>query len=149
LRKPFEGFGVSKVVDSDNPNFKTGDLVSGITGWEEYSLIHRTEQLRKIEPDDDIPLSYHVGLLGMILSIVFWDCFSFTRTYIKTYFIFFSIILTMNLFSISHALNFYSVIKFPETFHNLLVRIKMSYDLKSCLRIRLVLIMSLIIDFML
>jgi len=63
--QPFEGFGVSKVIDSDHPNFKPGDLVSGITGWEEYSLIHRTEQLRKIQPDDDIPLSYHVGLLGM------------------------------------------------------------------------------------
>ncbi|XP_024990358.1 2-alkenal reductase (NADP(+)-dependent)-like isoform X2 [Cynara cardunculus var. scolymus] len=60
-----EGFGVSKVVDSDDPNFKRGDLVSGITNWEEYSLIHKTDQLRKIEQDDGIPLSYHVGLLGM------------------------------------------------------------------------------------
>ncbi|KAL6146978.1 hypothetical protein ACLB2K_057653 [Fragaria x ananassa] len=62
--QPIEGFGVSEVVDSDNPNFKPGDLVSGITGWEEYSLIHRTEQLRKIK-QDDIPLSFHLGLLGM------------------------------------------------------------------------------------
>lgn len=61
---PLQGFGVAKVVDSDNPNFKPGDLVSGITGWEEYSLIQNTEQLRKIE-QDDIPLSYHIGLLGM------------------------------------------------------------------------------------
>lgn len=68
--KPIEGFGVSEVVDSDNPNFKPGDLVSGITGWEEYSLIHRTEQLRKIK-QDDIPLSFHLGLLGMSFSIVF------------------------------------------------------------------------------
>lgn len=60
-----EGFGVSKVIDSDNPSFKPGDLVSGFTGWEEYSLIHNTEQLRKVEPDDHIPLSYHIGLLGM------------------------------------------------------------------------------------
>lgn len=59
-----EGFGVSKVVVSDNPKFKPGDLVSGFTGWEEYSLINRTEQLRKIDRDD-IPLSYYVGLLGM------------------------------------------------------------------------------------
>ncbi|XP_043709440.1 2-alkenal reductase (NADP(+)-dependent) [Telopea speciosissima] len=59
-----EGFGVSKVVASDNPNFKAGDLVSGITGWEEYSLIQRTEQLRKIQ-QADVPLSYYVGLLGM------------------------------------------------------------------------------------
>lgn len=56
---------MSKVIDSDNPNFKPGDLVSGLTGWEEYSLINRTEQLRKIDIND-IPLSYYVGLLGMI-----------------------------------------------------------------------------------
>ncbi|KAM7507717.1 hypothetical protein LguiA_018170 [Lonicera macranthoides] len=61
-----EGFGVSKVLVSDNANFKAGDFVSGITGWEEYSLIKRTDQLRKIEKDDiQIPLSYYVGLLGM------------------------------------------------------------------------------------
>ncbi|KAK6144926.1 hypothetical protein DH2020_021746 [Rehmannia glutinosa] len=59
-----EGFGVSKVLDSDNPNFKPGDIVSGFTGWEEYSLIHETAQLRKVQPDD-MPLSYYIGLLGM------------------------------------------------------------------------------------
>nr|DAD25131.1 TPA_asm: hypothetical protein HUJ06_026595 [Nelumbo nucifera] len=62
--KVIEGFGVSRVVESDNPNFKPGDLISGLTGWEKYSLITRTAQLRKIQ-QDDIPLSYHVGLLGM------------------------------------------------------------------------------------
>lgn len=55
---------MSEVLDSDNPNFRPGDLVSGVTGWEEYSLIYKTEQLRKMEPDD-IPLSYYLGLLGM------------------------------------------------------------------------------------
>ncbi|XP_047976072.1 2-alkenal reductase (NADP(+)-dependent) [Salvia hispanica] len=59
-----EGFGVSKVIDSDNPNFKPGDIVSCFTGWEEYTLLRNTEQLRKVQPDD-IPLSYHIGLLGM------------------------------------------------------------------------------------
>ncbi|GLT95607.1 hypothetical protein SLE2022_132800 [Rubroshorea leprosula] len=63
--QPIQGFGVAKVVDSDNPDFKPGDIVAGITGWEEYSLIHKTLQLRKIQPDSDIPLSYHAGLLGM------------------------------------------------------------------------------------
>lgn len=60
-----EGFGVSRVVDSDHPDFSAGDIVTGITGWEEYSLITRTQQLRKIQRQDDIPLSYYVGLLGM------------------------------------------------------------------------------------
>ncbi|CAN6714575.1 unnamed protein product [Malus baccata var. baccata] len=63
--QPIEGFGVSKVVGSDNPTFKPGDFISGFTRWEEYSLISRTEQLRKVTPDGDIPLSFHVGLLGM------------------------------------------------------------------------------------
>ncbi|GAB4835333.1 hypothetical protein Ancab_000244 [Ancistrocladus abbreviatus] len=61
---PIEGFGVSKVVDSDDPTFKPGDLVSGLVGWEEYSLIQKAGQLRKIQ-QGGIPLSYHVGLLGM------------------------------------------------------------------------------------
>ncbi|XVF41395.1 hypothetical protein PTKIN_Ptkin01aG0276700 [Pterospermum kingtungense] len=63
--KPIEGFGVARVLDSDNPDFKPGDLISGFTGWEEYSLIHNTFQLRKIQPDDSIPPSFHLGLLGM------------------------------------------------------------------------------------
>lgn len=62
--KPIEGFGISKVVDSDDPNFQSGDFVSGFTGWEEYSLIDNAKNLRKIQ-QDDIPLSYHLGLLGM------------------------------------------------------------------------------------
>ncbi|XP_027350756.1 2-alkenal reductase (NADP(+)-dependent) isoform X6 [Abrus precatorius] len=64
LMKPLEGFGVSKVIHSDNPNFKSGDLIAGFTGWEEYSLIKRTDQLRIIETDHHIPLSFHIGLLG-------------------------------------------------------------------------------------
>ncbi|XP_068664675.1 2-alkenal reductase (NADP(+)-dependent) [Aristolochia californica] len=59
-----EGFGVCKVVDSEDPDYKPGDLVTGVTGWEEYSLIQQTKQLRKIQ-SEDIPLSYHLGLLGM------------------------------------------------------------------------------------
>ncbi|CAH9080580.1 unnamed protein product [Cuscuta epithymum] len=60
-----EGFGVSKVISSSHPDYMPGDLISGFTGWEEYSLIRRTDQLRKIQADSDIPLSYHLGLLGM------------------------------------------------------------------------------------
>jgi NADPH-dependent curcumin reductase CurA len=51
------------VVDSTHPGFTAGDIVSGMTGWEEYSLIEKPEQLNKIQ-QSDIPLSYHLGLLG-------------------------------------------------------------------------------------
>ncbi|KAL8099287.1 2-alkenal reductase (NADP(+)-dependent) [Apium graveolens] len=66
-----EGFGVSKVLHSKNHKFKAGDVVTGFTAWEEYSVIHNTAQLRLIDNSDDddnsvpIPLSYHLGLLGM------------------------------------------------------------------------------------
>nr|KJB27737.1 hypothetical protein B456_005G006800 [Gossypium raimondii] len=58
------GFGVGKVIDSTNPEFKEGDLVWGITGWEEYSLLKSSEGLFKIH-HTDIPLSYYTGILGM------------------------------------------------------------------------------------
>ncbi|KAK2990318.1 hypothetical protein RJ640_003590 [Escallonia rubra] len=65
MQKPIVGFGVAKVLHSGDPNFKEGDLVWGMTGWEEYSLIiTTTETLFKIE-HTDVPLSYYTGLLGM------------------------------------------------------------------------------------
>ncbi|KAJ0016580.1 hypothetical protein Pint_10306 [Pistacia integerrima] len=61
---PLEGFGVAKVVDSGHPKFKEGDLVWGIVGWEEYSVIKNPESLFKIH-HTDVPLSYYTGILGM------------------------------------------------------------------------------------
>ncbi|XP_059656097.1 2-alkenal reductase (NADP(+)-dependent)-like [Cornus florida] len=58
------GEGVAKVLDSGHPNFKKGDLVWGITGWEEYSLITAPDSIFKIE-HTDVPLSYYAGVLGM------------------------------------------------------------------------------------
>lgn len=57
------------MLDSDNPDYKAGDFISGLTGWEEYTLIRNPFQLRKIQPDDAIPLSYHLGLLGMFVCL--------------------------------------------------------------------------------
>lgn len=57
------GFGVAKVIDSGNPDFKIGDLVWGMTGWEEYSFITATKSLFNIG-HTDVPLSYYTGLLG-------------------------------------------------------------------------------------
>uniref|UniRef100_A0A5B7BVA4 Putative 2-alkenal reductase (NADP(+)-dependent) n=1 Tax=Davidia involucrata TaxID=16924 RepID=A0A5B7BVA4_DAVIN len=61
---PVSGFGVGKVLDSGHPNFTKGDLVWGITKWEEYSLIATVETLFKIQ-HTDVPLSYYTGILGM------------------------------------------------------------------------------------
>ncbi|KAG6490643.1 2-alkenal reductase (NADP(+)-dependent)-like [Zingiber officinale] len=62
---PITGFGVGKVVDSSHPDFKTGDYVWGLIGWEEYSLITKPQGLFKIH-HTEIPLSYYTGILGMV-----------------------------------------------------------------------------------
>lgn len=61
---PIVGYGVSRVLDSSYANLKKGDLVWGITGWEEYTILKNPATLFKIE-HADVPLSYYTGLLGM------------------------------------------------------------------------------------
>ncbi|XP_052136696.1 2-alkenal reductase (NADP(+)-dependent)-like [Oryza glaberrima] len=64
LGEAMVNFGVSKVVDSTHPVFAAGDLVWGLCGWEEYSLITQPETLHKIN-HPDLPLSYYTGVLGV------------------------------------------------------------------------------------
>lgn len=61
--QPINGFGVSKVVLSNNPNFKEGDYVTSFANWEEYSFIPGGQQLKVVDPSL-APLSYHLGCLG-------------------------------------------------------------------------------------
>jgi len=56
-------YGVGKVIDSTHPEFTAGDLVWGMSGWEEYTLITQTEYLNKINYSE-LPLSYYTGVLG-------------------------------------------------------------------------------------
>ncbi|KAF7133452.1 hypothetical protein RHSIM_Rhsim09G0004400 [Rhododendron simsii] len=62
VEQPIIGYGVARVIDSGHPNFKKGDLVWGMTGWEEYSLITEPKTFFKIE-HTDVPLSYYTGIL--------------------------------------------------------------------------------------
>ncbi|XP_027165833.1 2-alkenal reductase (NADP(+)-dependent)-like isoform X3 [Coffea eugenioides] len=62
---PIVGYGVAEVLDSSHPNFKKGDLVWGITTWEDYSIITATEVLFKIQ-HTDVPLSYYTGILERV-----------------------------------------------------------------------------------
>jgi NADPH-dependent curcumin reductase CurA len=77
--QPIVGYGVAKVLDSGHPDFKKGDLVWGVTKWEEYSLITMTESLFKIQ-HTDVPLSYYTGLLGKSFS---HDWMKFRSTWIS------------------------------------------------------------------
>ena len=62
--KVVNGYGLSRVVASNDVGFEEGDLVAGFTSWEEYTFMENTTPLRKIQLDEKIPISYHIGLLG-------------------------------------------------------------------------------------
>ncbi|KAL6643464.1 hypothetical protein ACP70R_018230 [Stipagrostis hirtigluma subsp. patula] len=64
LGEPLTNFGVGKVIDSTHPDYRAGDLVWGMSGWEEYTLVTEPASLVKISRTE-LPLSYYTGVLGM------------------------------------------------------------------------------------
>jgi NADPH-dependent curcumin reductase len=58
------GGTVSQIVDSRIPEYKPGDMVLSYNGWQEYALSDGTGIVR-IDPTDDYPISYALGVLGM------------------------------------------------------------------------------------
>nr|CAB3459680.1 unnamed protein product [Digitaria exilis] len=64
LGETLVNFGVCKVTASGHSDYKVGDLVWGVTGWEEYTLVTEPESFFKIH-HPELPLSYYTGVLGM------------------------------------------------------------------------------------
>ncbi|KAK6774666.1 hypothetical protein RDI58_029905 [Solanum bulbocastanum] len=62
---PITGCGVAKVLKSGDSNFQEGDLVWGMIGWEEYSIVTPTQSFLFKIHDKNVPLSYYTGILGM------------------------------------------------------------------------------------
>jgi NADPH-dependent curcumin reductase CurA len=59
------GPAVGRVVKSNNPDFKPGEVVFGLAHWEDYSILNaQTILLEKLHPHPGIPVSYYVGALG-------------------------------------------------------------------------------------
>lgn len=56
------GHTVSQVVESRHPSFKSGDIVTGYDGWQEYASSNGKD-LRKL--DSSVPMSTAIGVLGM------------------------------------------------------------------------------------
>lgn len=57
------GGAVAKVVESNNPGFKEGDVVEGMFGWQDYA-VSDGQGVRKIDPTL-APISTALGILGM------------------------------------------------------------------------------------
>ena len=63
LGEPMLGGAVSRVVESEHPGFKAGDIVEDYTGWQDYALAEG-HTLRKVDPSM-APISTALGVLGM------------------------------------------------------------------------------------
>eukprot|EP01098_Paradermamoeba_levis_P007779 TRINITY_DN323_c0_g2_i4.p1 TRINITY_DN323_c0_g2~~TRINITY_DN323_c0_g2_i4.p1 ORF type:complete len:351 (+),score=125.45 TRINITY_DN323_c0_g2_i4:1279-2331(+) len=67
------GGGVSEVFRSTHPDYKVGDIVQGMIGWEEYTTVIsdaaiQGRGLKKLPAEVKslgVPLSYFIGVLGM------------------------------------------------------------------------------------
>jgi len=64
LGKPVMGLTVSRVIQSNNPDLPRGQLLMGRLAWQSHSIAGPDDFLVPLESDDDIPLSYHLGILG-------------------------------------------------------------------------------------
>ena len=64
------GGTAGEVVESNNPNFKPGDLVVGYFGWQQYGASNGAE-LRKVDPKL-VPLSAYLGAVGMPGLTAWW-----------------------------------------------------------------------------
>jgi NADPH-dependent curcumin reductase len=66
---PMRGLAVSEVLESRNPKFRTGDLVHGYSGWEDYSVIdgHGYFETTVVPPGVSPNLAAGtVGVTGMV-----------------------------------------------------------------------------------
>src|SRR5215469_14967478 len=65
--KPLSSGGVSEVIASKNPDFKVGDIITGMTEWENYTVVKGPHvavlEFKKLpdEKSSGIPYSYNVG----------------------------------------------------------------------------------------
>src|SRR5262245_13559391 len=58
-----ESGAVGEVVQSTHPDFKVGDVVTGMWGWQEYAVVSPA-RVQKLDPSQ-APVSTAIGILGM------------------------------------------------------------------------------------
>src|SRR6266436_3732468 len=57
-------FAAGEVLESMHPDFKSGDKVMGMFGWQEFAAVGPAAVTRKVR-EDDLPLSLSLGITGI------------------------------------------------------------------------------------
>ncbi|KAG6498806.1 hypothetical protein ZIOFF_038555 [Zingiber officinale] len=58
-----DAYGVGKVVASGRAELEEGDVVAGLLGWEQYTVVRPGTVLMKVDAKD-LPISYYANVLG-------------------------------------------------------------------------------------
>jgi NADPH-dependent curcumin reductase len=64
-------FGAGQVVESRSPRYQPGDIITGLTGWQEWAVLTEQDVQRKVDPSL-APISTSLGVLGitgLVLSV--------------------------------------------------------------------------------
>lgn len=64
LGSVMRSFGIAEVVESRSSIYRVGDVVAGMTGWQEYGVLAEAEVVRTLDPASG-PLSPYLGVLGV------------------------------------------------------------------------------------
>lgn len=64
IGKPVMGLTVSRVIASNNPDLPLNQILMGRLAWQSHSIAGPDDFLVPLESEDDVPLSYHLGILG-------------------------------------------------------------------------------------
>lgn len=64
LGKPVMGLILGQVIESRNPEIEVGCTLMARLAWEEYSVVGGTDWWVAIDNEHQLPLSYHLGVLG-------------------------------------------------------------------------------------
>jgi len=57
-------FSAGTIVTSRHPNYREGEAVMGMLGWQEYAISDGSTITRKVK-ENDLPLSLSLGVLGL------------------------------------------------------------------------------------
>jgi len=59
------GGGLAQIVESQRPDYAVGDLVTGLTGWQDYVLIDGGAMVQPVPRGLPVPLPALMGVLGI------------------------------------------------------------------------------------
>ena len=59
------GGGIARIVESNTPQYAVGDLVTGLTGWQDYVLLDGSAMVQPVPAGLSVPPEVFLGVLGV------------------------------------------------------------------------------------